>query len=637
MINATSNKDAKRTVLYVILGILLLGILVIGVLFLLHILRITSSPAIEIIAPVEGQSVPALTPVVVQAAALQRKTPVSRLDFYADGILYGSISGATDSLIGSWNWVPSSGGSHELAFVAINTKGVMNLVRRNISISEVADTDGDGIPDSTDACPVEYGYAASTGCLDGMDADADGLAGDADACPEVYGSAADGGCTPETRPDADGDGMLDSADRCPEVSGMAEFAGCPIDSWFIDVDGDTIPDFIDHCPDLAGSAEASGCPEAGADDSDGDGISESEDACPDEPGGAGTAGCPLAESDDSDGDGVADSADACPDEAGVGSADGCLPEDWTTDADLDFIPDLFDHSPDLPGLFDLLGMPLPEDEDADGSTITEDRCPGLVGSPADGGCPRVELPVDSYRLQNLFRLFPGSPLETPVEPEGVVISSIVEAWPNDVDMDGVDDSLDDDCVGEDGEPDSNGCAPEGDNDRDGIPNSIDRCDDVPGLYWGEYTDSYMFGCPRDPVGKVNLELEITAVRIADEMHAVYCFADPHPFTTTVEVDRFPPAYRYYSTALVSGYGYYLRLSSYLPHASATNIDETRSINLYLTCWGQPEGISLPPRYLGEIYRKVEVEDWDSQIRYAAGIGDGQLLEVFYRICRDHCP
>jgi len=105
MTTETRKRNTGKTVLWILLGILLLVLLVIGGLFLLHILRITSSPSVEIITPAEGQSASALTPVVVQASAMQRGTPVSRLDFYADGSLYGSISGKTDSLMGSWNWI----------------------------------------------------------------------------------------------------------------------------------------------------------------------------------------------------------------------------------------------------------------------------------------------------------------------------------------------------------------------------------------------------------------------------------------------------------------------------------------------------------------------------------------------------
>ena len=637
-------RNTGKIILWVILGILLLALLVIGILFLIHILRITSSPSIEIIAPSEGQSAPALTPLTVQAAATQRRLPVSRLEFYADGVLFGSISGEEDALLGSWNWTPSSAGNHTLAFVATNSRGVMNLVSRDLSITAVADADGDGIADATDLCPDIYGYPSSNGCVDAIDTDSDGLIGETDACPEVFGSATDGGCPPETRPDADGDGLLDSADRCPEISGLAEFAGCPVEAWFSDRDGDSVPDTLDRCLDLAGSAETSGCPVAEADDGDGDGIADAEDACPDEPGSAGTDGCLVVASADRDGDGVLDSADACPDEAGVGSADGCLPEDWGADADLDFVPDLFDRLPDLPGLFDLLGMPLPGDTDSDGVPDSEDRCPDLVGPLDHGGCPRLYLPEAAFDLQNTFRVFPDLLTGSTPEPEGMVISPIEAAWPNDVDRDGVMDPREgideysfDQCVGEDGEPQLDGCAPADDRDRDGFRDDYDRCDDVPGLYWGEFTGTYMLGCPHEPEGEINIEIEITAVRTPDEMKEVYCYINPYARNSEFNPSRIPPAYKNYSILPVAGYGYYLRLSEYWTRQTWNNYRETQPIYLYVACWGQPEGISLPARYLGEIYRIVTVEDWDSQIRYAAGIGNDTMLEVFYRMCRNSCP
>jgi hypothetical protein len=67
------------------------------------------------------------------------------------------------------------------------------------------------------------------------------------------------------------------------------------------------------------------------------------------------------------------------------------------------------------------------------------------------------------------------------------------------------------------------------------------------------------------------------------------------------------------------------------------VKETEVITLYIACWGQPKGISLPARFLGEIYREVPVQDWDSQVRYAGGVGDSTMMEVFYRVCRNHCP
>lgn len=126
------------------------------------------------------------------------------------------------------------------------------------------DSDGDGIPDSLDACPADP-------------EDFDGFA-DEDGCPD---------------PDNDGDGIPDGYDSCPDTpedfDGDRDEDGCPDD----DKDGDGIPDDEDECPDepedFDGLADEDGCPE---DDADEDGIPDDEDECPDEPGTAAHGGCP---------------------------------------------------------------------------------------------------------------------------------------------------------------------------------------------------------------------------------------------------------------------------------------------------------------------------------------------------------
>jgi hypothetical protein len=71
-----------------------------------------------------------------------------------------------------------------------------------------ADTDEDGIPDSSDKCPTVDGLAALDGC-----------------------------------PDSDGDGITDGADMCPNQAGLAKYEGCPIP----DSDNDGVNDEIDKC------------------------------------------------------------------------------------------------------------------------------------------------------------------------------------------------------------------------------------------------------------------------------------------------------------------------------------------------------------------------------------------------------
>lgn len=90
----------------------------------------------------------------------------------------------------------------------------------------------------------------------------------------------------EHAPDRDGDGIPDSIDACPDVPEDHQppdpTDGCPLPP---DRDKDGIPDKDDKCPDVPedkdGIDDADGCPE---DDVDGDGIPDVQDACPREPG-----------------------------------------------------------------------------------------------------------------------------------------------------------------------------------------------------------------------------------------------------------------------------------------------------------------------------------------------------------------
>ena len=71
--------------------------------------------------------------------------------------------------------------------------------------SLLADSDGDGIPDSEDACPNQPGLAEFDGC-----------------------------------PDTDGDQVPDNVDKCPNEPGPAENAGCPYGPPYIVIEPDWI-------------------------------------------------------------------------------------------------------------------------------------------------------------------------------------------------------------------------------------------------------------------------------------------------------------------------------------------------------------------------------------------------------------
>jgi outer membrane protein OmpA-like peptidoglycan-associated protein len=132
-----------------------------------------------------------------------------------------------------------------------------------VTAPQMADEDGDGVPDDRDQCP-------------NAPEDRDGFQDD-DGCPD---------------PDNDGDGIPDEQDRCPgEAEDMDEFQdddGCPDR----DNDGDGVPDQDDQCPLTPGPAINHGCPIA---DRDGDGLADRFDNCPDEPGSLEHMGCPKAQ------------------------------------------------------------------------------------------------------------------------------------------------------------------------------------------------------------------------------------------------------------------------------------------------------------------------------------------------------
>ncbi len=194
------------------------------------------------------------------------------------------------------------------------------------------DTDGDGIPDVKDKCPLTAGDKALEGC---PDRDGDTVIDKRDNCPDIAGPVDLKGC-----PDTDGDGIVDIEDQCPQVAGGAALKGCP------DSDGDGVIDMEDQCPNTAGLRSMSGCP-----DSDGDVIVDANDECPNEAGTSLNNGCPEK---DSDGDGIKDSADDCPDVAGIGAFKGC------------------------------------PDTDKDGVQDSKDKCATTPGPASNGGCPEIK-------------------------------------------------------------------------------------------------------------------------------------------------------------------------------------------------------------------------------------------------------
>src|SRR5438309_2186022 len=157
------------------------------------------------------------------------------------------------------------------------------------------DTDGDGVPDTTDNCVTVYNPAQDDLDHDGVgdacdpDVDGDGVVNTADAFPrDPTGQAAPGhdGAGDNADPDDDNDGVPDTTDNCRTVANpsQGDFDGDGIgDACDPDDDNDGYPDAVDALP--FNPAEHL--------DTDGDGIGNNADT-------------------DDDGDGVPDVSDAFP-------------------------------------------------------------------------------------------------------------------------------------------------------------------------------------------------------------------------------------------------------------------------------------------------------------------------------------
>ena len=102
---------------------------------------------------------------------------------------------------------------------AINTNwGLMLGVR--FFIGPDKDIDDDGVPDRLDDCIRSAGPKGDFhGC---PDSDGDGILDKDDACPLERGPACTNGC-----PDRDGDCVADKVDKCPDAYGSYRNHGCP--------------------------------------------------------------------------------------------------------------------------------------------------------------------------------------------------------------------------------------------------------------------------------------------------------------------------------------------------------------------------------------------------------------------------
>ena len=228
------------------------------------------------------------------------------------------------------DYIPTSYGAKATdgAYIPEKSKGMNLLLGFSIVWgTNRKDKDHDKVWDDVDMClGTPRGVKVDKlGCP--IDSDGDGVPDYLDKCPmtseKAYGMVDTMGCAI----DSDGDGVPDYLDECPntpiEARGMVDEKGCPLDS-----DGDGVPDYLDECPFTPAEAIAAhatvdkkGCIDDG--DEDGDGVPNWKDRCPHTPaqaqGHVDEFGCEI----DTDGDKVPDWKDQCPDVPGPAYNSGC--------------------------------------------------------------------------------------------------------------------------------------------------------------------------------------------------------------------------------------------------------------------------------------------------------------------------
>ncbi len=201
--------------------------------------------------------------------------------------------------------------------LGLSSGGFSGAYLSNHTTLGIKDTDGDGIPDSTDNCPTVANPQQ-------QDSDGDGVGDACDNCPSIANS---------NQADADGDKVGDVCDNCPNVANASQ----------ADADHDGVGDACDNCPNVANANQA---------DADHDGVGDVCDNCPN---------AANANQADADHDGVGDVCDNCPTVANPSQAnsdgdtlgdacDNCpnVTNQDQKDTDFDGIGDACDNCPTVP-------------------------------------------------------------------------------------------------------------------------------------------------------------------------------------------------------------------------------------------------------------------------------------------------
>lgn len=245
------------------------------------------------------------------------------------------------------------------------------------------DSDGDGVPDAVDPCPLDL--------YDDLDGD--------DVCDS------DDPCVGWPNVDSDGDLICDSDDLCPT------------DALDADEDEDGVCDVEDLCVGLANV------------DSDGDQVCDDLDLC-----------LGNDASGDLDDDGVCDSSDNCPEDANTDQADADaddIGDVCELDSDVDGVIDDLDNCAALANAdqsdidLDGLGDVCDDDDDGDGVADTLDNCPFYVNADqadtdADGLGDLCDGDDDADGVEDELDLCPGTPLDVPFNGQGCSGEQFIE-------------------------------------------------------------------------------------------------------------------------------------------------------------------------------------------------------------------
>ena len=241
---------------------------------------------------------------------------------------------------------------------SVNTILTIGDVNDTFTVTTEVDTDGDGVVDSADNCPVNAN-------ADQLDTDSDGAGNTCDADDDNDGLSDIAEITSGTNPllaNTDADGVNDNADAFPNNAAET-----------VDAHSDTVGDNADNCPAISNTSQTNTDADAEGDacdvDDDNDGLSDTAEV---------TLGTdPLLV--DTDSDKVNDNTDNCPITANTNQLD----------TDSDGAGNVCDTDDDNDGLSDTAEAALGTDP------LLADTDGDLVGDNADAFPTNIAASVDA--------------------------------------------------------------------------------------------------------------------------------------------------------------------------------------------------------------------------------------------------